>query len=134
MEKFVTPTHFLTSYVAEEPEAYFNIKDWDFDLSEEDLVDDNTDLYIKICHYFAKFGYRLYGQKYIAAWIKDHPGDSFLAIPTSADMALVDTIIKSNTEVWDQLIEIEKIEDPDERAKYVPRIDLHLVFEFIMVT
>lgn len=88
------------------------------DIASQDRGSD--DIFAMICHYIAKYVYKLYGMNYINRWIKDHKGMSFFDLFTAPDVAYTNLVIHGNYQVWEQVIKISKTDDK-KREKYKPK-------------
>ena len=91
----------------------------------ENAADEDYDM---ICHYLARFVYRLYGKTFINQWVEKNKGQTFLDLFTASDAAYTTMIIEGNQEVWDQVDKISRME-PSEQAKFKAKNRMKLSVE-----
>ena len=71
--------------------------------------------------------YRLYGKTYIGQWVEKNKGRTFLDLFTASDAAYTTMVIEGNQDVWDQAVEIAKLEPSSEGQDRSLKINLFLV-------
>jgi len=87
------------------------------EIGRQDWNNPEEELFDLICHYIARFVYRLYGKTYIGRWVEQNKGRTFLDLFTASDAAYTTMIIEGNQDVWAQAVKIAQME-PSEQAKF----------------
>ena len=87
------------------------------EIGRQDWNNPEEELFHIICHYLARFVYRLYGKTFINQWVEKNKGQTFLDLFTASDAAYTTMIIEGNQDVWAQAVKIAQME-PSEQAKF----------------